>query len=201
MIEGFRLLSFLVFASMAVLLIVRIAQSGLVETGRHSGPSTTACALLAGAGGLALLASKLVRSSLTALLATATLLVAYVAVVTVDRLQQAARVEGSIDSLLPILLSTLVLSAALLPVRPSRMLGLGVLLLATSGLAACLTNTSFQIDFVEVVGAAVVVAVSVVTAARSTSDRIRIHQAHRRRWRLNVRQRSHVSGPCSLKAP
>ena len=133
MIEGFRLLSFLIFSSMAVLLFVYIAQPGVVETGRHGGPSTVACALLAGAGGLALLASKSVRSATTALLATATLLVASVAVITVDCLQQEARDERSTTSLLPILLSVLVLSSALLPLRPSRMLGVGVLLLATIG--------------------------------------------------------------------
>ena len=159
-------------------LIVHIAQPAVVEIGRHGGPSTVACALLAGAGGLGLLASKSVRSARTALLATATLLVASVAVITVDCLQQAVRDERSKNSLVPILLSVLVLSAALLPLRPSRMLGLGLLLLATIGLAARVTNTTSQIDFVEVVGAAIVVAVSVVTAARSTSDRIRIHQAH-----------------------
>jgi len=178
MIEGFRLLSFLVFSSMVVSLIVHIAQPGVVEIGRHDGPSTVACALLAGAGGVGLLASKLVRAATTAFLATATLLVASVAVITVDCLQQAARDERSTNSLVPILLSVLVLSAALLPLRPSRMLGLGLLLLATSGLAGRLTNTASQIDFIEVVGAAIVVAVSVITAARSTSDRIRMHQAH-----------------------
>ena len=137
-----------------------------------------ACALLAGAGGLALLASQSVRSATTALLATATLLVASVAIITVDCLQQEARDERSTTSLLPILLSVLVLSSAILPLRPSRMLGLGALLLATIGLAARLTNTPFQIQFVEVVGAAIFVAMSAMTAARSTADRIRIHQAH-----------------------
>jgi signal transduction histidine kinase len=178
MIKGFGLLSLLVFSSMAVLLMVHIAQRHGLESARAGGPSPLACALLAGAGALGLLASKSVRSAAAAFVATATLLVASVLVITVDCLQQASRNGGSTGSLLQILLSVLVLSAALLPLRPSRMLALGLLLLATSSLAARLTKTQLQIDSVEVVGAAIVVAVSVVAAARSTSDRIRTHQAH-----------------------
>ena len=178
MIEGFRLLSLLLFASMAVSLLVHMVGPGVVETGRHDGPSAAASALLAGAGGIALLASRSVRSARTAFLATAALLVASVAVATVDCVQQCARVERPANSLVPILLSVLVLSAALLPLRPSRMLGLGLLLLATSGVAARLTSSTSQINFVEAAGGIIVVAVSVFTSARSTSDRIRLHQAH-----------------------
>ena len=70
------------------------------------------------------------------------------------------------------------LGAAVLPLRPNRLLGLGVLLLASCGLAALFTNVPFHGDLTDFVGAGMVVVVSVVIAGRSTSQRIRIHRAH-----------------------
>jgi signal transduction histidine kinase len=70
------------------------------------------------------------------------------------------------------------LTAALLPLRPLRMFGLGALLLAASCLGTVFMGIPLHADLVETVGAATVVAVSVVTAARSTSQRIRVHHAH-----------------------
>jgi hypothetical protein len=99
-------------------------------------------------------------------------------VISIDRLKQVAPDGRAANTLLPILLSTLVLTAALLPLRPSRMLGLGILLFASSYLAALVTGMPFRVDLVETVGAVVIVVVSVVAAFRSTSQRIGLHHAH-----------------------
>jgi signal transduction histidine kinase len=178
MIDGFRILSLLIFLSMLLLFVVHLQQPNGLPGRLYEGPSFIGCGLLACAGGLAALASRSIRSAGAASLATAALLVATVAVISLDRIQQVARDGRKPDSLLPVLLSALVLAAALLPLRPSRMLGLGALLIATSCLAAIVADVPFQVDLAEAVGAAIVVAVSVVTAARSTSHRIRVHYAH-----------------------
>ncbi len=178
LIDGFRLLSLLLFASMSLIFVVHLVPPDGLAAGAHEGPSAAVCAVLAGAGGVALLASKSIRSPNSAFLATAALLFTAVAVMSIDRLRQVAPYTRSRSSLLPILLSTLVLTAALLPLRPLRMLGLGALLLAASCLGAVFMGMPFHADLVETAGAATVVAVSVATAARSTSLRIRVHHAH-----------------------
>jgi signal transduction histidine kinase len=178
MIDGFRLLSLLVFATTAALFLFYIMQTGVRAARPYEALSTVTCALLALAGGVGLLVSKSIRSPAAALLATAALLVASCAVLTIDRLQQFASGDRLAPSLIPIIFSTLMLGAAVLPLRPHRVLWLGVLLLASCGLAALFTNVPFQGDLIDFVGAGTVVAMSVVIAARSTSQRIRIHRAH-----------------------
>lgn len=178
MIGGFRVLSLLVFASMSLLFLVHAVQPGGFTGGLREGPSPAACALLALAGGISYFAARWVRTPNAAFFATAALLVSAVAVMSVDNLRRAGIDERSATSLLPALLSTLVLTAALLPLEPLRMFGLGALLLATSSLAALVVNVRLQLEAVEVVAAATVIAVSVATAARSTSQRIRVHEAH-----------------------
>jgi signal transduction histidine kinase len=178
MIEGFRILSLVVFASMAVLLAVHLVRPAVLTTATNDGPTAMACAILACVGGVGLLVSRSIRSPDTAFLATAALVVAAVAVITVDRSQRLAGEGGSISSIIPIIFSILVLSAALLPLRPRRVLGLGALLIASSGLTAALMGVPFFTDFFDVVSAATMIAVSGVIAARSTSNRIRIHHAH-----------------------
>jgi len=178
MIGGFRILGLLILASMSVLFVVHLARPYGLGGGLYDGPSTACCALLAVAGGLAVLASKCVRSAGSAFLATAALLVVAVMVMSIDRLKQVAPDGRAANSLLPILLSALVLTAALLPLRPARMLGLGVLLFGSSCLAALFIGMPFRVDLVESVGAVIVVVVSVVAAFRSTSQRIGMHHAH-----------------------
>jgi signal transduction histidine kinase len=178
MSEGFRTLSLLTFVSMSILLVAHLVRPSGLTNQIYEGPSLVGCALLSVASGLALLASKSVRSADHAFRATTVLLVSAVAVISIDRLQRTAPVGRSIGTLLPLLLSILVLSAALLPMRPSRMFALGVVLLGTSWLAASFLDVPLRMDPAELAGAGTVLAVSVVTAAKSTSQRIRIHHAH-----------------------
>ena len=178
MIEGFRVLSLLTFASMAVLFVVQLVQPHGPPAGTYEGPTSVACALLACAGGVGLLVSKSIRSPKTAFLTAAALLAAAVVVLSVDTLQRTSGDRRSTSSTVPVIFSSLLFSAALLPLRPRRVLGLGALLVAGSGLTAGLMGVPFRADVVDLAGAATAVAVSVVIAARSTSHRIRIHQAH-----------------------
>jgi signal transduction histidine kinase len=106
--------------------------------------------------------------------AAAALLVAAVGVLSIDRLVQAGGQVRSANPLIPLIFSILVLSAAVLPLQPNRVLALGALLVASVTL-----TKGFTVDVMSIASAATVVAVSVVIAARSTSHRIRIHQAHR----------------------
>lgn len=177
MIVGFRILSLVVFLSTSVLLMVHLMQPAATSGKFHKGPSLMDCALPAAVGGLALLASKSVRSANRAFLATTLLLMATVWVVSTDRLHELLPHERAANSMLPILLSVLVLTAALLPLRPSRMFGLATLVFATTFFAALNICTPFQMDSVEIAGAVTIVAVSVATAARATSNRIDIHRA------------------------
>ena len=178
MIEGFRVLSLLTFASMAVLFVVQLVQPHGPLAGTYEGPTSVACAILACAGGVGLLVSKSTRSPKTAFLAAAALLAAAVVVLSVDTLQRASGDGRSTSSIVPVILSSLLFSAALLPLRPRQVLGLGALLVAGSGFTASLMDVPFRADVVDLAGVATAVAVSVVIAARSTSHRIRIHQAH-----------------------
>jgi signal transduction histidine kinase len=125
-----------------------------------------------------LLASKSIRSPVTAFAAAAALLAAGVVVLSVDTLQRIAGDGRSTSSLVPVIFSILVLGAAVLPLRPSRVLVLGTLLIASSTATAALMNIPFHGDVVDAVSSVTAVAVSVVIAARSTAHRIRIHQAH-----------------------
>jgi signal transduction histidine kinase len=174
MIEGFRVLCLLVFASMTALLVVRLAQPPAITSGADDAPTAIGCALVACAGGAGLLVAKSVRSPNAAFVATAALLVAALGVLSIDRLQRAAGEESSANPLIPLFFSILVISAAVLPLRPGRVLVLGTLLVASVTLTADST-----LDVMTIASAATVVAVSVVIAARSTSHRIRIHHAHR----------------------
>ena len=78
---------------------------------------------------------------------------------------------------IPVILSTLVRSAELLPLHFHWTLCLGALLTASSGLTAGLMDVPFRADFLDFASAATVITVSAVIAARSTSHHIRIHQA------------------------
>jgi signal transduction histidine kinase len=178
MIEGFRVLSFLVFASMSVLLGVHLVQPQTAAAATNEAPTAFACALLASAGGVGLMASKSVRSPKTAFTAAAALLAAGAIVLSVDTLERIASQGRSTSSLVPVIFSILVLGAAVLPLRPSRVLALGTILIASSAITAGLMNVPFQGDVVDAVSAVTAVAVSVVIAAKSTSHRIRIYQAH-----------------------
>jgi signal transduction histidine kinase len=178
MIEGFRVLSLLVFVSMAVLLAVHLVRPVVLTAATNDGPTAMACAILACVGGVGMLVSRSIRSPDTAFLATAALVVAAVAVTTVDRSQRLAGEGRSASSLITIIFLMLVLTAALLPLRPPRLLGLGALLFASSGLTAGLTGVSFFADLFDLASAATAIGVSVFIAARSTSHRIRIHYAH-----------------------
>lgn len=172
MIEGFRLLCLLVFASMAVLLGIRLAQP-FVASGADGGPTAIAFALVACVGGVGLLVAKSVRSPNTAFVATAALLAVAVGVFSTDRFLNAPGEHKSANPLVPLIFSILVLSAAVLPLRPKRVLSLGALLVASVTITA-----GSALDVMTLASAATVVAVSVVFAARSTSQRIRIYHAH-----------------------
>jgi signal transduction histidine kinase len=178
MINGFSVLSVLIFSSMAVLLLVHIVQPPVLSAGTKDAPTAMACALLASAAGVGLLVSKSIRYPKTAFLATAAFLVSAVVVISVDRLQRVAGEERSISSIVPIIFLMLVLSATVLPLRPCRVFGLGALLFASSCLTARLMDGRFHTDFFDFANAATMVTASVVIAARSTSHRIRIHHAH-----------------------
>jgi signal transduction histidine kinase len=173
MVDGFRVLCLLVLASMTLLLVVRLAQAVTNRSGADGAPTAIACALVACAGGVGLLAAKSVRSANAAFVATAALLTTTVGVLSIDRLVQAGGEARPANPLIPLIFSILVLSAAVLPLRPNRVLALGALLVASVTL-----TTGFTLDVMSIASAATVVAVSVFIAARSTSHRIRIHHAH-----------------------
>jgi signal transduction histidine kinase len=163
---------------MAVLLAVHLVQPGVLTGATNEGPTAVGCALLASAGGLGLLVSKWIRSPETAFFATAALLVAAVAVISIDQLQGVAGEGRFTTSLITVIFLILVLSAALLPLRPARVLVLGALLLASSRLTTGLMGVTLFAGLFNLVSAATVVAVSVVISVISTSHRIRIHYAH-----------------------
>jgi signal transduction histidine kinase len=157
-----------------VLLVVRLVQPFVITSGTDDAPTAIACALVACAGGAGLLIARSIRSPDAAFVAAAALLVAAVGVLSIDRLVQAGGAVRSANPLIPLIFSILVLSAAVLPLRPNRVLALGALLVASVAL-----TKGFTLDVVSIASAATVVAVSVFIAARSTSHRIRIHHAHR----------------------
>ncbi|MDX2152129.1 MAG: histidine kinase dimerization/phospho-acceptor domain-containing protein [Bryobacteraceae bacterium] len=176
MVQGFRLLSLLVLGSMAVLFVVHLIQSP--GSGAASdAPTAMACALLSCAGGVGLFASKSIQSPRAAFAGAAALLAAAVVVMAVDRLHGSGQ-RIPIGPLIPITFAILVLAAALLPLRPHRVLMLGALFVASAGVASFLMGVQYLLDVVDAVSAVVVIGVSVLVAARSTSQRIRIHQAH-----------------------
>jgi signal transduction histidine kinase len=178
LVDSFRVLSLLVFATMSVLFLVHLPQVEGLRPRFPDALSVMTCAVLTVAGGVGLLTSKFIRSPATAVAASAALLVSCVAALTIDRLRQTAQGDRPAPSLIPIVSFVLILGVAVIPLRPARMLGLGVLLLTSCGLAAWFGEVPLEANPLDVVTAGTAVAVSVIIAARATSQRIRVHQAH-----------------------
>ena len=127
---------------------------------------------------MALLTSKFIRSPAAAVIASAALLGSCVAAFTIDRLRETAQDHRPAPSLIPIISFVLILGVAVVPLRPARALALGVLLLMSCGLAAQFGDVPVQANLLDFVSAGTAVAVSVIIATRSTSQRIRVHHAH-----------------------
>ncbi len=178
MVEGFKVLSALLFAAMAALSLIQVAAARLDMVARPETLSAPACALVALCGGAGVVVSRWIRSARAALGATIVLMIASVSVVTMDRVRHLSEHGGSAPSLIPAIFSILMLVAAVFPLRPFRVMCLGTLLLACCAIAARLADASFRLDPLEIASATAVVLVSVVVATKSTSQRIRIHQAH-----------------------
>jgi signal transduction histidine kinase len=178
LVDSFRLLSLLVFATMTFLFMLHLVHNEAFRTHFPESLSLTTCAVLTVAGGVSLLISRFIRSPAAAVIASAALLVTCIAALTIDRLRQIAQAERPAPSLIPIIAFVLILGVAVVPLRPARALALGVVLLITCGLAAQFGDVPVQANLLDFVSAGTAVAVSVVVAARSTSQRIRVHLAH-----------------------
>ena len=174
MIDGFRVLSLVVFAATSALALAHT----LIQPPWLAGDSAVAAyALILVATVLGLLTSKSIRSPARVLVAAAMLLMACVAVMTLDCLHHATGTRVSALTMTPLIFSTLMLCAAVLPLRPFGALCLGVLLLADCGVVVLLGGASLHLTILDWITAGTAVAVAVVVAARSTSVRIRMHHA------------------------
>jgi signal transduction histidine kinase len=178
LVDGFKVLSLLVFATMVFLFLVHLPQMEGPTQPFPDALSVMTCAVLTVAGGVGLLTSRFIRSPATAVAASAALLVFCVAAFTIDRLRQTAQGDRPAPSLIPIVSFVLILAVAVIPLRPARVLGLGILLLTSCALAARFGEVPLQANPLDFVTAGTSVAVSVIVAARATSQRIRVHQAH-----------------------
>jgi signal transduction histidine kinase len=175
MVDGFRMLSLLVLATMSTMFAVYLLGPASWAPRSREALSLSTCGVLACAGGVGLVAGRYIRSRVAALVGTALLLGASMTVLTVDRL---LREQAPGSTLIPTIFIMLTLLAALLPLRPAPVLGFGVMLLVTCGLAARFTLGPFRGDVVEFVSAGMAVAISTLIAARSTRQRIDVHRAH-----------------------
>lgn len=176
-IDGFRVLSLLVCITTAAMFLMKILQWDSPPASHHTA-SLAVWAVLAAAGIFGFRASRSIQSPTLALVATAALLGTSVAAVTMDRLLQSARDGVPAPSVIPAIFILLMLGAALMPLRPLRVLGLGVLLLLSCAASVAFMGVPLKGSFMDSATALLSVAISVAISARFTAQRIRLYNAH-----------------------
>ncbi len=178
-IDGFRILSLVICFTSSVLVLAHALQLQHASAGqfdRTVSLAANAVLVFAGLGGF--FASRLLRSAAGANLAAALLLGGAAAVVTADRLPRVAPGGGAAPSLIPMIFAMLMLGAALMPFRPSHVLGLAAVLLSICSSAALLLRVPLQWDVLDFTLTAVTIVMSVTVSARATAQRVRVRHAH-----------------------
>lgn len=178
-IGGFRMLSLILCATMAAMSLVHVIERGGSPSGRpEASLSFLTSAVLAVAGAAGLSVSRRIRGPAAAFVAAAVLLGAAVAAIANDQLRLAARTGGPTPSLIPVIFVMLMLGTALMPLRPAHTVALGLLLLFACAAAAAFWRVPLRGSLMDYAIACASIVVSAAISARSTSQRIRLHQAH-----------------------